>query len=81
VIVFVDSNIPKYVAGRPHAHQEPSRHFLDAVARKEIDACTSSEVLQEILYRYSALSRYDLARFRRDAGGYESRERSLDCDS
>jgi hypothetical protein len=27
-----------------------------------VDACTSTEVLQEILYRYSALGRRDLAR-------------------
>jgi predicted nucleic acid-binding protein len=62
VIVFIDSNIPMYVAGRPHVHREPSRRFLEAVQRKEIEACTSTEVLQEILYRYSSLSRHDLAR-------------------
>jgi predicted nucleic acid-binding protein len=27
-----------------------------------VDACTSTEVLQEILYRYSAIDRRDLAR-------------------
>jgi predicted nucleic acid-binding protein len=62
VIVFIDSNIPMYVAGGPHPHREPSRGLLAAVQRNEIEACTSTEVLQEILYRYSALSRYDLAR-------------------
>ena len=58
--VFVDSNIPMYVAGGPHPHREPARRFLGRVQNGEVDACTSSEVLQEILYRYSALRRVDL---------------------
>jgi predicted nucleic acid-binding protein len=62
VIVFIDANIPMYVAGREHPHREPARRFLEAVRRNKIEACTSAEVLQEILYRYSALGRLDLAR-------------------
>jgi predicted nucleic acid-binding protein len=61
-MVFIDSNIPMYVAGREHPMREPSRRFLQSVGRGRIDACTSTEVLQEILYRYSALKRLDLAR-------------------
>ncbi|MGE5359260.1 MAG: type II toxin-antitoxin system VapC family toxin [Bacteroidales bacterium] len=60
--VFVDSNIPMYVAGRDHPLRDPARRFLEAVSRGRVDACTSTEVLQEILYRYSALKRLDLAR-------------------
>ncbi len=59
--VFIDSNIPMYVAGREHPHREPSRRFLDRVRSGAVDACTSTEVLQEILYRYTALRRLDLA--------------------
>jgi predicted nucleic acid-binding protein len=62
VKVFIDSNIPMYVAGREHPHREPSRRLLARVKRGEIQGCTSVEVLQEILYRYSALRRLDLAR-------------------
>jgi predicted nucleic acid-binding protein len=62
VIVFVDANIPMYGAGRDHPHREPSLRFLEAVRQNEIEACTSTEVLQEILYRYSALKRIDVAR-------------------
>ena len=43
VIVFIDSNIPMYVAGRQHPNREPSRRFLTAVRQKEIDACTVIE--------------------------------------
>jgi hypothetical protein len=59
--VFVDSNIPMYVAGRDHPNRELARAFLARVRGGAVDACTSTEVLQEILYRYSSLNRLDLA--------------------
>lgn len=58
--VFIDSNIPMYVAGAAHAHRDAAREFLRRVQTGEISGCTSTEVLQEILYRYSALRRLDL---------------------
>jgi predicted nucleic acid-binding protein len=61
VKVFVDSNVPMYVAGREHPNREPARRLLERVRRREVEACTSTEVLQEILYRYSGLGRRDLA--------------------
>ena len=57
----MDSNIPMYVAGRDHPNRERSRRFMDAAQAGDFEACTSTEVLQEILYRYSALGRLDLA--------------------
>lgn len=60
--VFVDSNIPMYVAGREHPNRVPSQRFLERVRTGEVEACTSVEVLQEILYRYASLRRLDLAR-------------------
>ena len=59
--VFVDSNIPMYVAGRDHPNREPARRFLERIRTGEVEGCTSTEVLQEILYRYAALRRLDLA--------------------
>ena len=41
---------------------EPARRFLARVRAGEVEACTSTEVLHEILYRYVALRRLDLAR-------------------
>jgi len=61
VTVFIDSNIPMYVAGREHPHREPARRFLEKVRAGEVEGVTSTEVLQEILYRYAALRRLDLA--------------------
>jgi len=60
-MVFVDSNIPMYVAGRDHPHRGPAQRFLEKARRGELEICTSTEVLQEILYRYVALRRLDLA--------------------
>lgn len=60
-MIFVDSNVPMYVAGRDHPQRDPSRRFLERARAGEIEICTSTEVLQEILYRYAALKRRDLA--------------------
>ncbi|UCG88428.1 MAG: type II toxin-antitoxin system VapC family toxin [Gemmatimonadota bacterium] len=60
--VFIDSNIPMYVAGREHPNRGPARAFLARVRNGEVEGCTSAKVLQEILYRYAALQRRDLAR-------------------
>jgi len=60
VKVFIDSNIPMYVAGTAHPTRDPARRFLGRVRSGAIDGCTSTEVLQEILYRYSAIGRRDL---------------------
>ena len=55
--VYIDSNIPMYVAGREHSCREPSRRFLERVRASEVEGCTSTEVLQEILHRYVAIER------------------------
>ena len=60
--VFVDSNIPMYLAGKEHPHREPARRLLAKIQRGQIEGFTSVEVLQEILYRYTALQKPDLAR-------------------
>jgi predicted nucleic acid-binding protein len=60
-MIFVDSNVPMYVAGREHPLRAPARRFLERARSGELEICTSTEVLQEILYRYAALRRVDLA--------------------
>ena len=60
--VFIDANIPMYVAGKEHPNRSPALRFLAQAQKGEVEASTSAEVLQEILYRYSALGRLDLAR-------------------
>jgi len=51
-----------YIAGGEHPNRLPSLAFLERVRRGKVHACSSTEVLQEILYRYSSLGRRDLAR-------------------
>ena len=60
-MIFVDSNVPMYVAGREHELRGPARRFLERARSGDVEICTSTEVLQEILYRYAALQRIDLA--------------------
>lgn len=59
--VFVDSNIPMYVAGADHPNRDPATRFLETADAAGQELCTSAEVLQEILYRYTVLGRPDLA--------------------
>ncbi|MEM7483177.1 MAG: type II toxin-antitoxin system VapC family toxin [Acidobacteriota bacterium] len=59
--VFFDSNIPMYVAGGEHPNRTPALRLLERAQAGEIEAFTSTEVLQEVLYRYTALRRRDLA--------------------
>ena len=57
--VFIDSNIPMYVAGGAHHHKEPSIRFLEDVAKGKIKAVSDVEVLQEILHRYHRIRRLE----------------------
>ena len=59
--VFLDSNIPMYVAGADHPNRGPATRFLETAGDAGYELCTSAEVLQEILYRYTALGRADLS--------------------
>jgi len=53
-----------YVAGAEHPNRQPALRFLERVRDCAVDAVTSTEVLQEILYRYSAIGRREMARTR-----------------
>lgn len=55
--MFVDANIPMYAAGGSHPFKEPAAEFLRSVGRRQIDAVSDVEVLQEILHRYRAVHR------------------------
>ena len=55
--LFVDANIPMYAEGGDHPFKIPSVDFMLAVARRQVDAVSDVEVLQEILHRYRAVGR------------------------
>jgi predicted nucleic acid-binding protein len=50
-----------YAAGKDHPNRAPALRFLERVTSRDVEGCTSTEVLQEILWRYSYLNRKDLA--------------------
>ncbi len=58
-MIFIDSNIFMYAGGVEHAKKAPSLAFLSSIASKEVEACTSVEVLQEILHRYRSIDRWN----------------------
>lgn len=50
--VFLDSSVFLYAAGADHPHKAPCVGIVRAVAEGRLDANTSAEVVQEILYVY-----------------------------
>lgn len=52
---FLDTNIFMYAAGREHPLKALCVAILRRAAQEELEAVTNAEVLQEILYRYSAI--------------------------
>ncbi|HYL36089.1 MAG TPA: type II toxin-antitoxin system VapC family toxin [Bryobacteraceae bacterium] len=50
------------MAGRDHPNREPARRLMASTRVGRYGACASTEVLQEILYRYSSLGQLTLAR-------------------
>jgi uncharacterized protein len=58
-VILVDSNIPMYLVGAPHAHKSDSRRLLEKAVSERHSLVTDAEVLQEILHRYVAIDRRD----------------------
>ena len=58
-MILVDSNIPMYLVGAPHAHKSDARRLLEKMVSERQRLVTDAEVLQEILQRYVAIERRD----------------------
>ncbi len=58
-MILVDSNIPMYLVGAPHAHKGDAQRLLERVVGERERLVTDAEVLQEILHRYVAIDRRD----------------------
>ena len=58
-MIFVDSNIPMYLVGAPHAHKIDAQRLLERCVAEHEKLVTDAEVLQEILHRYVAIGRRD----------------------
>lgn len=57
---FIDTSVIMYAGGADHPHRQACREVIRRVADGSLDAVTSTEVVQEILHRFS--------RGRRDTG-------------
>ncbi len=56
---MVDSNVPMYLVGLPHAHKSDAQRRLEQLVNERQRLVTDAEVLQEILHRYVAINRRD----------------------
>jgi len=56
---FIDTNIFIYAAGAESPHKAPALKLLKRIAAGELEACSDTEVLQEILYRHWHLKDYE----------------------
>jgi hypothetical protein len=51
-LLFVDSNVFMYAAGKSHEYKEACLTLLRDVEEKRLKIAIDSEIIQEILYRY-----------------------------
>jgi predicted nucleic acid-binding protein len=58
-VIFVDSNIPMYLVGSKHPNKGATQEMLGRAVLSDEALVTSAEVYQEILHRYTAISRLD----------------------
>ena len=56
---FLDVNVPMYAAGQPHRYRDACIWLLQEVVEERLTVATDVEILQEILYRFGALQRWD----------------------
>lgn len=56
-LVFIDTNIFMYAIGEQHPHKEPSKEIVRKIVAGQVEGVINTEVLQEILYRYSAIGK------------------------
>lgn len=58
-MIFVDANVPMYIVGADHPHKIDAQRLVGRLVREQRRMVTSSEVFQEILYRFIVIDRRD----------------------
>ncbi|MBZ5679660.1 MAG: type II toxin-antitoxin system VapC family toxin [Acidobacteriia bacterium] len=58
-MILIDSNVPMYLVGQPHAHKIDAPRRLERLLSERERLVTDAEVLQEILHRHVAIHRPD----------------------
>ncbi|HET6143925.1 MAG TPA: type II toxin-antitoxin system VapC family toxin [Candidatus Acidoferrales bacterium] len=56
-MILIDSNIPMYLVGAPHAHKADAQRLIEKLVSEQQRLVTDAEVLQEILHRFVAINR------------------------
>jgi len=56
-MILIDSNIPMYLVGAPHAHKADAQRLIEKFISEQQRMVTDAEVLQEILHRFVAINR------------------------
>lgn len=59
-LVFLDVNIPMYAAGTEHELKGPCTWIMEEVVEGRLNACTDTEIIQEVLYRYGAIHQWNV---------------------
>lgn len=59
MIVLIDSSVPMYLVGAPHAHKIDAQRMLERHIASGDRLVTDAEVFQEVLHRYAAIQRMD----------------------
>lgn len=59
--VFIDTSVVMYAAGADHPLREPCVAVMNAIGDGRLEAVTSAEVVQEIVHRFLAIRRPDIA--------------------
>ena len=58
---FLDVNIPMYAAGQDHPLKASCAWVMTQITNASLDVAIDTEIIQEILYRFGALRRWDIA--------------------
>ena len=58
-MIFIDSTVPMYLVGAPHANKDAAQRILEKCIRRGERLVSDVEVLREILHRYVAINRRD----------------------
>src|SRR3990167_5245542 len=54
---FIDTNIFMYAVGAEHPFKAPSQKIVQMISEEKIQGVINAEVLQEVLYRYTAIGK------------------------
>lgn len=58
--LFLDVNVPMYAAGQAHPYKESCAWILTEIANGGLNVVIDTEVIQEVLYRYGAIQRWQI---------------------